>query len=118
MPEKAVVSVRFGPYLNGSGIVEHRVSRLRGLRAVLVSDGHKVVLEETLDRDTVELMVNGETVFQCNIKELDFVEQCPLYPLKCRICRGSGNFESKTALQTALIGNIERVRLNENFFNL
>ncbi|XP_063819525.1 UPF0728 protein C10orf53 homolog [Pseudophryne corroboree] len=72
MPENARVTVRFGPYVTGSGIVEHRVSRLQGMRAVLISDGHRVVLEEISDRDSVELIVNGETVFTCNIKELDF----------------------------------------------
>ncbi|XP_056385608.1 UPF0728 protein C10orf53 homolog [Hyla sarda] len=81
MPEKALVTVRFGPYMNGSGVVQHGVSRLQGLRAVLVSDGHKVVLEEILDRDTVELMVNGEIIFQCNIKELDFGGDGKLDPL-------------------------------------
>ncbi|XP_044156184.1 UPF0728 protein C10orf53 homolog [Bufo gargarizans] len=81
MPDKALVTVRFGPYMNGSGIVQHRVARLQGLRAVLVSDGHKVVLEEILDRDSVELMVNGEIVFQCNIKELDFGGDGKLDPL-------------------------------------
>lgn len=42
------------------------------LTAVLASDGHSVVLEEIPDRNAVELVVNGETVFQCNIKDLDF----------------------------------------------
>ncbi|KAM3913813.1 UPF0728 protein C10orf53 homolog [Leptodactylus fuscus] len=81
MPEKALVTVRFGPYMNGSGFVQHRVSRLQGLRAVLRSNGHKVVFEEILDRDTVELIVNGETVFQCNMKELDFGGDGKLDPL-------------------------------------
>eukprot|EP00079_Xenopus_tropicalis_P016771 XP_004916018.1 PREDICTED: UPF0728 protein C10orf53 homolog isoform X1 [Xenopus tropicalis] len=72
MPEKALVTLRFGPYSSSSGLVDHRVSRLQGLRAVLVSDGHQVILEEILDRNTVELIVNGELVFRCNIKELDF----------------------------------------------
>ncbi|XP_077113311.1 UPF0728 protein C10orf53 homolog [Ranitomeya variabilis] len=81
MPEKASVTVRFGPYMNGSGIVQHGVSRLRGLRAVLACDGHKVFLEEIPDRDTVELMVNGEIVFHCNIKELDFGGDGKLDPL-------------------------------------
>ncbi|XP_066456514.1 UPF0728 protein C10orf53 homolog [Eleutherodactylus coqui] len=81
MPEEAQVTVRFGPYMNGSGTVQHSVSRLQGLRAVLLSGGHKVFLEEILDRDTVELMVNGEIVFQCNIKELDFGGDGKLDPL-------------------------------------
>ncbi|XP_072280123.1 UPF0728 protein C10orf53 homolog [Pyxicephalus adspersus] len=72
MPDKAVVTLRYGPYMNCSGVVQHRLSRLEGLQAVLASDGHSVVLEEISDRNVVELVVNGETVFQCNIKEFDF----------------------------------------------
>nr|P0C921.1 RecName: Full=UPF0728 protein C10orf53 homolog [Xenopus tropicalis] len=81
MPEKALVTLRFGPYSSSSGLVDHRVSRLQGLRAVLVSDGHQVILEEILDRNTVELIVNGELVFRCNIKELDFGGDGQLDPL-------------------------------------
>ncbi|XP_068114938.1 UPF0728 protein C10orf53 homolog isoform X1 [Hyperolius riggenbachi] len=81
MPEKALVTVRFGPYLNCSGAVDHRVSRLQGLRAVLTADGHKVFLEEIPDRNSVELVVNGETVFQCNINQLDFGGDGLLDPL-------------------------------------
>ncbi|XP_063290716.1 UPF0728 protein C10orf53 homolog [Pelobates fuscus] len=81
MPEKALVTVRFGPYASSSGVVDHRISRLQGLRAVLAADGHQVVLEEGLDRDIVELVVNGETVFQCNIKDLDFGGDGQLDPL-------------------------------------
>ncbi|KAG8551812.1 hypothetical protein GDO81_004282 [Engystomops pustulosus] len=88
MPEKAAVTVRFGPYRNGSGVVEHRVSRLQGLRAVLVSGGHTVFLEEILDLDMVELLVNGETVFQCNIRELDFGGDGKMDPL-CEEARQS-----------------------------
>ncbi|XP_075071345.1 UPF0728 protein C10orf53 homolog [Mixophyes fleayi] len=81
MPEKALVIVRFGPYLTGNGVVESRVSRLQGMRAVLASDGHSVILEEISDRDIVELTVNGETVFNCNIKDLDFGGDGKLDPL-------------------------------------
>ncbi|KAM4702873.1 UPF0728 protein C10orf53 homolog [Rhinophrynus dorsalis] len=81
MPEKAIVTIRFGPYSSTSRLVEHRVSRLQGLRAVLVSDGHQVVFEEILDRNVVELVVNGEQIFQCNIKDLDFGGDGKLDPL-------------------------------------
>ncbi|KAM9327045.1 UPF0728 protein C10orf53 homolog [Gastrophryne carolinensis] len=81
MPEKAQVTVRFGPYLNCSGVVEHRVSRLQGLRAALALDGHQVVLEEIPDRNLVELVVKEETVFQCDIKHLDFGGDGLLDPL-------------------------------------
>ncbi|XP_041425946.1 UPF0728 protein C10orf53 homolog [Xenopus laevis] len=81
MPEKALVTLRFGPYSSSSGLVDHRVSRLQGLRAVLVSNGHQVILEEMLDWNTVELIVNGELVFRCNIKDLDFGGDGQLDPL-------------------------------------
>ncbi|KAM8924106.1 UPF0728 protein C10orf53 homolog [Pelodytes ibericus] len=81
MPEKSLVTVRFGPYSSSSGLVEHRMDRLQGLRAVLVADGHKVILEEALDRNIVELIVNGESIFQCNINDLDFGGDGQLDPL-------------------------------------
>ncbi|XP_018413923.1 PREDICTED: UPF0728 protein C10orf53 homolog [Nanorana parkeri] len=81
MPEKAVVTLRYGPYMNCSGVVQHRLSRLEGLRAVLAFDGHSVVLEEIPHLNAVELIVNGETIFQCNIKELEFGGDGLLDPL-------------------------------------
>ncbi|XP_053547622.1 UPF0728 protein C10orf53 homolog [Bombina bombina] len=72
MPEQALVTVRYGPYTTGSGLLGHSTYRLQGLLAVLTSDGHQVVLEEILDRNSVQLIVNGENIFQCNIKDLDF----------------------------------------------
>ncbi|XP_068114939.1 UPF0728 protein C10orf53 homolog isoform X2 [Hyperolius riggenbachi] len=50
-------------------------------KAVLTADGHKVFLEEIPDRNSVELVVNGETVFQCNINQLDFGGDGLLDPL-------------------------------------
>eukprot|EP00069_Balaena_mysticetus_P003188 bmy_04278T0 len=40
--------------------------------AVLAKDGHQTILEKTEDWNVVELMVNGEAVFHCNIKDLEF----------------------------------------------
>jgi len=40
--------------------------------AVLEADGHQLILEEIPDWNTVELVVIGETVFRCNINDLDF----------------------------------------------
>lgn len=40
--------------------------------AVLHADGHSTVLEESRDWNEVQLIVNGELVFQCDINELDF----------------------------------------------
>lgn len=40
--------------------------------AVLARDGHKVILEKIEDWNVVELMVNEEVVFHCNIKDLEF----------------------------------------------
>uniref|UniRef100_A0ACB8F830 Uncharacterized protein n=1 Tax=Sphaerodactylus townsendi TaxID=933632 RepID=A0ACB8F830_9SAUR len=71
MPENALVTLRYGPY-RSCGVVEHRTFRLQGLQAVLQEDGHQVVLEEIPDWNDVQLIVNGELVFQCNINDLDF----------------------------------------------
>ncbi|KAG2462831.1 CJ053 protein, partial [Polypterus senegalus] len=71
MPEKSVVFVRYGPY-ESCGTVEHRTSRLEGLQAMLTADGHHCVLEKLQEWNKVELIVNGEIVFQCNITHLDF----------------------------------------------
>lgn len=36
--------------------------------------GHHCVLEETRTRNLVELVVNGEVVFSCDVKQLEFGE--------------------------------------------
>ncbi|XP_004465830.1 UPF0728 protein C10orf53 homolog [Dasypus novemcinctus] len=81
MPKRAVVHLRYGPYSSVGLSVEHRTFRLEGLQAVLMGDGHKVVLEKIGDWDVVELMVNGEVVFRCNIKDLEFGGDGKLDPL-------------------------------------
>ncbi|XP_029465307.1 UPF0728 protein C10orf53 homolog isoform X1 [Rhinatrema bivittatum] len=85
MPRNAQVTLRFGPY-EACGFVGHRKHRLQGLKAVLLTDGHEVVLEEIPDWNVVELIVNGENVFQCNIKALDFGGDGLLDPL-CKEAR-------------------------------
>lgn len=45
--------------------------------AVLAEDGHQVLLEKIEDWNVVELMVNGEVVFRCNIKDLEFGKSFP-----------------------------------------
>nr|XP_033797052.1 UPF0728 protein C10orf53 homolog [Geotrypetes seraphini] len=80
MPENAVVTLRYGPY-ESCGLVEHRTHRLQGLRIVLMADGHDIILEEIPDWNIVELIVNGENVFHCNIKDLDFGGDGLLDPL-------------------------------------
>lgn len=40
--------------------------------AVLAADGHLVILEKMEDWNVVELKVNEEVVFHCNIKDLEF----------------------------------------------
>ncbi|XP_053189298.1 UPF0728 protein C10orf53 homolog [Scomber japonicus] len=71
MPANARVTVCYGPY-ESNGVVKHRTSRLQGLQAALRARGHQCVWEETRQRNMVELVVNGETVFTCNIKQLEF----------------------------------------------
>lgn len=40
--------------------------------AVLTKDGHQIILEQIEDWNLVELVVNEETVFQCDIQDLEF----------------------------------------------
>lgn len=40
--------------------------------AALQENGHRCVLEKTLDWNKVELVVSGECVYVCNIHELEF----------------------------------------------
>ncbi|XP_077734725.1 UPF0728 protein C10orf53 homolog isoform X2 [Canis aureus] len=72
MPKDAVVIVRYGPYSAVGLPVEYHLFRLEGLQAVLARDGHKVILEKIEDWNVVELMVNEEIIFHCNIKDLEF----------------------------------------------
>ncbi|EMP28737.1 UPF0728 protein C10orf53 homolog [Chelonia mydas] len=80
MPPRALVTLRFGPY-RSCGVLEHRPFRLQGLQAVLLAEGHQLILEKIPDWNNVELIVNGETVFQCNINDLDFGGDGKLDPL-------------------------------------
>ncbi|XP_041123653.1 UPF0728 protein C10orf53 homolog [Polyodon spathula] len=80
MPGNALVIVKFGPY-ESCGTVEHRTFRLQGLQATLIEDGHRCVLEKIPEWNTVELLVNGDKVFHCNIKDLDFGGDGKLDPL-------------------------------------
>ncbi|XP_028279940.1 UPF0728 protein C10orf53 homolog [Parambassis ranga] len=71
MPANARVTLCYGPY-ESSGVVQHRTFRLQGLQAALRARGHRCVLEETHEWNMVELVVSGEVVFSCEIKELEF----------------------------------------------
>ncbi|KAM5321183.1 UPF0728 protein C10orf53 homolog [Glossophaga mutica] len=81
MPKNAVVILRYGPYSAVGLSVEHRMFRLEGLQAVLAEDGHEVILEKIEDWNVVELKVNEEVVFHCNIKDLEFGGDGKLDPL-------------------------------------
>ncbi|XP_001107169.2 UPF0728 protein C10orf53 homolog [Macaca mulatta] len=87
MPKNAVVILLYGPYSAAGLPVEHHTFRLQGLQAVLARDGHEVILEKIEDWNVVELMVNEEVVFHCNIKDLEFGGDGKLDPLceKARI---------------------------------
>nr|XP_004658101.1 UPF0728 protein C10orf53 homolog [Jaculus jaculus] len=81
MPKEAVVHLRYGPYSALGLSVEHRTFRLEGLQAVLTKDGHHIILEKIDDWNVVELVVNEEKVFQCDIQELEFGGDGKLDPL-------------------------------------
>ncbi|XP_070833943.1 UPF0728 protein C10orf53 homolog [Chaetodon trifascialis] len=71
MPRSARVTLCYGPY-ESNGVVQHRSFRLQGLQAALRARGHQCVMEETREWNMVELVVNGEVVFSCDIKQLQF----------------------------------------------
>ncbi|XP_030012087.1 UPF0728 protein C10orf53 homolog [Sphaeramia orbicularis] len=71
MPKNAQVTVKYGPY-ESSGTVQHRTFRLQGLLAALNARGHRCVLEESHERDQVDLLVNGQVVYTCDIRTLEF----------------------------------------------
>lgn len=48
--------------------------RPHSFAAALRARGHRCVLEETSDWNLVELVVSGELVFRCHIKQLHFGE--------------------------------------------
>ncbi|KAM8806439.1 UPF0728 protein C10orf53 homolog [Eudromia elegans] len=81
MPRRAQVTVRHGPARGRCGAPRNGAWRLQGLQAVLKADGHEVTLEDIPDWNAVELIVNGETVFRCNINDLDFGGDGKLDPL-------------------------------------
>ncbi|XP_044228382.1 UPF0728 protein C10orf53 homolog [Thunnus albacares] len=91
MPTNARVTLCHGPY-NSNGVVKHRTSRLQGLQAALRARGHQCVLEETREWNMVELVVNGETIFICNIRQLEFGGDGKLDP----VCK-----EAVTAVENA-----------------
>ncbi|KAM7408669.1 hypothetical protein PAMA_002408 [Pampus argenteus] len=60
--------------------------------AALRARGHRCVLEETREWRIVELVVNGEIVFTCNIRQLEFGGDGKLDP----VCK-----EAVTAVENA-----------------
>ncbi|KAF3708201.1 UPF0728 protein C10orf53 -like protein [Channa argus] len=91
MPANARVTLRYGPY-ESNGLVQHRTFRLQGLQAALRARGHKCMLEESPVWNMVELVVNGELVFSCLIKQLEFGGDGKLDP----VCK-----EAVTAVENA-----------------
>ncbi|XP_018527398.1 UPF0728 protein C10orf53 homolog [Lates calcarifer] len=71
MPSMARVTLCYGPYAS-CGVVQHRTFRLQGLQAALTARGHQCTLEETREWNMVGLVVNGELVFTCDIRQLEF----------------------------------------------
>ncbi|KAK5854062.1 hypothetical protein PBY51_015164 [Eleginops maclovinus] len=91
MPKIARVTLCHGPY-ESNGVVAHRRFRLQGILAALTARGHQCVLEDTREWNTVELVVNGEVVFSCNTKQLEFGGDGKLDP----VCQ-----EAVTAVENA-----------------
>ncbi|KAB5581694.1 hypothetical protein PHYPO_G00178690 [Pangasianodon hypophthalmus] len=76
----SLVTIRYGPY-ESCGVVHHKTFRLEGLQAVLRDCGYVCVLEEAPDWNQVELVVHGESVYQCDINKLEFGGDGRLDPL-------------------------------------
>uniref|UniRef100_UPI00398E973E UPF0728 protein C10orf53 homolog n=1 Tax=Pristiophorus japonicus TaxID=55135 RepID=UPI00398E973E len=71
MPQAVLVTIRYGPY-ESCGVVDYRTHRLKGLQAILESDGHRWIQEQSLDWNSVNLIVKGESVFKCKLTDLEF----------------------------------------------
>ncbi|XP_034007701.1 UPF0728 protein C10orf53 homolog [Trematomus bernacchii] len=82
MPKNTRVILCHGPY-ESNGVVAHRNFRLQGLLAALTAHEHQCVLEETWEWNMVKLVVNGQVVFSCNTKQLEFGGDGQLDPV-CR----------------------------------
>ncbi|XP_066535490.1 UPF0728 protein C10orf53 homolog [Hoplias malabaricus] len=80
MPQNTLVIIRYGPY-ESCGVVDHRTFRLEGLQGLLKDSGHSFVFEKTPDWNQVELVVNGDCVFKCDINDLEFGGDGRLDPL-------------------------------------
>ncbi|KAK2156699.1 hypothetical protein LSH36_207g05039 [Paralvinella palmiformis] len=80
MPSNAAVFIHFGPY-DSAAVVQHKHHRLEGLQNVLQEAGHKVEFVKIPYRNALEVMVNGEIVFQCDQDKLDFGGDGKLDPL-------------------------------------
>lgn len=80
MPPKAKVFLHYGPY-ESCGVVDHREARLEGMRTVLEKDHHQVHFVKINDWNTVELWVNGELIYTCDLRELDYGSDGQLDPL-------------------------------------
>ncbi|XP_060780947.1 UPF0728 protein C10orf53 homolog [Neoarius graeffei] len=76
----SLVTIRYGPY-ESCGVVDHKTFRLKGLQAVLRDCSYVCVLEEAPDWNHVELMFHGESVYQCDIRKLEFGGDGQLDPL-------------------------------------
>lgn len=63
------------------GLLEHRTARLEGLHALLLEDGHIVNFFKIPDRNIVEVIVNGETIYSCTIQEFQFGGDGKLDPI-------------------------------------
>lgn len=81
MPSKANVIVEYGPY-KSNGIVDYKEDRLIGLKKYLEKRGHKVIeTKRSKNWNNVNIFVNEQNVFKCNINDLEFAGDGELDPL-------------------------------------
>nr|XP_020458732.1 UPF0728 protein C10orf53 homolog [Monopterus albus] len=97
MSTNARVTLCYGPY-ESNGVVQHRTFRLQGLRAALRARGYQVILEEIREWNMVELVVNGQLVFRCHIKQLEFGGDGKLDP----VCKEAATAVDNVFLQPGI----------------
>ncbi|KAA3675704.1 uncharacterized protein DEA37_0009285 [Paragonimus westermani] len=79
MPKNASVHVKYGMY-EVAGIAKSRTHRFEGLKHQLETHGHAVMFEKIPNiRDIIEIIVNGEKVFECRISDLEFCKSSFLF---------------------------------------
>ncbi|OAF69959.1 hypothetical protein A3Q56_02302 [Intoshia linei] len=66
-----LVKIFYGPYEN-FGIIGYSVNRLIGMKKLLLKNLHKVKFIKSPKINEILVQVNGEIIYNCDIRDLDF----------------------------------------------